>query len=299
MGTLPTTVLLLKHSHSHPDNSTLALKQTMKTRRQSVEKKVDQPQENVTTQKDLDQQAEESSSAVDEGDEAIVTTSVSGEEVSDIIVSVAKPLNHSIVRSERSEEKESTTSKLSSSSSSSVAMNRGTKSSNNPLSKFRPGYTAPMQLAAPSLNKFVTSTGGLESLRKQAMKKDYKAVLDKSNSLRPPSISSFSSYSKTSQFMVDPSTDPTLAQDLHLIRHRNYLNPKRFYKNPDMPSKWVQRGTYIEEGRKVRQGTLVEQILQGGTQHEESGYVKRKYQTMQQELQEKSKKRRGRNRKFK
>ena len=162
----------------------------------------------------------------------------------------------------------------------------------NPLSKVRPGYIAPMQLAAPSLDKFKPQ-GGLESLRKAAMKQDYKAALEKSSQRAQRTATlgltpGFRNRRLTEQGMLDPSTDPTLAQDLHLIRHRNYLDPKRFYKNPDSPGKWVQRGTYIEEGRRVRQGTLVDQVL--GAQ-QESDYVKRKYQTMQRAQQEKAQKR--------
>ncbi|GKY95992.1 hypothetical protein MPSEU_000559700 [Mayamaea pseudoterrestris] len=162
----------------------------------------------------------------------------------------------------------------------------------NALTKLRPGYVAPLRLAAASLDKFKCE-GGLESLRKASMKKDYKAALNKSlGNLRNGLASASTPGSKVKrlkhQGMLDPSSDPTLAQDLHLIRHRNYLDPKRFYKNPDLPGKWVQRGTYIEDGRKVRHGTLVDQVL--GAQ-QESAYVKRKYQTMQRAQQEKSQKR--------
>ena len=162
----------------------------------------------------------------------------------------------------------------------------------NPLSKVRPGYVARMQLATPSLDKF-TSAGGLESLRKAATKQDYKAALEKSSSRAQKATTLGQTPGSRNrrlkeQGMLDPSADPTLAQDLHLLRHRNYLDPKRFYKNPDLPGKWVQRGTYIEDGKRVRQGTLVDQVIGA---HQESAYVKRKYQTMQRTQQEKAQKR--------
>lgn len=159
----------------------------------------------------------------------------------------------------------------------------------NPLSALRPGYTAPFSLTAPSLDKFKPS-GGLESLRKAAMNRDYTASLAKSSETASSVLAVARSKAKRHMYhgMQDPWTDPTLAQDLHLIRHRNYLDPKRFYKNPDLTGKWVQRGTYIDDdARKVRHGTLVDQIL-GSNQ--ESDYVKRKYRSMQQAHQQKKKK---------
>ena len=61
-----------------------------------------------------------------------------------------------------------------------------------------------------------------------------------------------------------------LQKDLTLIRHRNYLDPKRFYKSSDTPSTFVQAGTVIEGAaefyasrltKKQRQATLVQEVL--------------------------------------
>lgn len=163
----------------------------------------------------------------------------------------------------------------------------------NALSKVRPGYIAPLQLSVPSLDK-LKFEGGMESLRKTSLKQDYKNALERVTQAKRNGVLSGKTPGQKAmrlqnQGMIDPSTDKSLSEDLHLIRHRNYLDPKRFYKNPDQPGKWAQRGTYVEDGLKVRHGTLVDQILGS---HQENQYVKRKYKRMQHELQEKSKRRR-------
>jgi Fcf2 pre-rRNA processing len=116
-----------------------------------------------------------------------------------------------------------------------------------------------------------------------------------------------------------------LERDLLLIRNRNYLDPKRFYKSADKkPSKFVQAGTVIEGAtefyssrlaKRQRRGNLVEEIMaessslsnrkqstgsssfnnSGGTGTAGNGigsssadYVMKKYKSMQQESSSKA-----------
>jgi hypothetical protein len=108
-----------------------------------------------------------------------------------------------------------------------------------------------------------------------------------------------------------------LERDLLLIRNRNYLDPKRFYKSADnkkKPSKFVQAGTVIEGAaefyssrlvKRQRRGNLVEEIMAessalsnrkpnnnssssglsggAGTSGSSADYVMKKYKTMQTE----------------
>lgn len=74
-----------------------------------------------------------------------------------------------------------------------------------------------------------------------------------------------------------------------MIQMRNYLDPKRFYKNPDKVGKVLHVGTVIEGPseyfssrmtKKERKQTIVEEILGDQTL---KNYSKRKYEEIQVE----------------
>eukprot|EP01031_Cornospumella_fuschlensis_P029884 gene29884-36080_t len=72
-------------------------------------------------------------------------------------------------------------------------------------------------------------------------------------------------------FDLEPlKVDDKLKQDLEVIRMRNYLDPKRFYKNPDKMDRIVHVGTIIEGpteyktarlSKKERKTSIVQEIL--------------------------------------
>jgi hypothetical protein len=174
----------------------------------------------------------------------------------------------------------------------------------NALSKLIPGYLAPLELAAPSLDKF-RAVGGLDELRRKAVLADpvlRKTAFTPRMPLSAPSSSACASSVKKGVKRVvredagdgwfgmrpTPLTDE-LKQDLTLIRNRNYLDPKRFYKSSDPTGKVVQLGTVIEGAaeyyssrltKKQRRNNLVDEIM---ADPKSSDYAKHKYKKMQQE----------------
>jgi hypothetical protein len=78
-------------------------------------------------------------------------------------------------------------------------------------------------------------------------------------------------------------------RDLAVIRNRNYLDPKRFYKSSDKTSKYLQVGTVIEGNteyfssrlsKKQRRSNLTEEIMADPVNAE---YARKKYVKMHQE----------------
>lgn len=70
--------------------------------------------------------------------------------------------------------------------------------------------------------------------------------------------------------MKAPELTPELKRDLHILKNRHVLDPKRFYKKEDAPSKYFAMGTIKEDPteffsarltRKQRKRTLAEEIL--------------------------------------
>lgn len=102
-------------------------------------------------------------------------------------------------------------------------------------------------------------------------------------------------------FGMDPTpmTDQ-LKTDLAIIRNRNYLDPKKFYKSADkFEGKVLQVGTVIEGSsefyssrlaRKDRRQNLTEEIMADSGV---SDYAKRKYRDIQVEKSARQSKRRG------
>lgn len=159
----------------------------------------------------------------------------------------------------------------------------------NALTKLLPGYTATMALS---------SRGPRPAIRSS------------SSCLTPPDLSSDVTSFKTGRRAPKkggPSAgkgwfgmrstsrsemDEDLEADLALIKHRNYLDPKRFYKNTDKSMEKnmgvLQRGTVVEGAAefyssrlasKERKSTLLNEVL-----HDPSvaGYAQGKFRKMQQ-----------------
>jgi hypothetical protein len=92
-----------------------------------------------------------------------------------------------------------------------------------------------------------------------------------------------------------PATEMTeeLKQDLRAVRMRGALDPKRFYKALDRPSKFVQIGTIIEGRdeyyssrltRKERRTNLVDELM---ADEKTRQYTKRKFGSIQNDKQNK------------
>ena len=88
--------------------------------------------------------------------------------------------------------------------------------------------------------------------------------------------------------------DESVKRDLKVIQMRNYLDPKRFYKNPDKPGTVLHIGTVIEGPaeyhhrltRKERRQTITEEVLADAGIR---AYTRRKYQEIQASRQRKVK----------
>ena len=182
------------------------------------------------------------------------------------------------------------------------------KTPKNELSKFIPGYTAPLQLSS-SLDH---QRPGLEALRKQALKRDkttsafIKGTLANQQKtqtmlMSKPASSAVASFKKGVKrespnnagdkwFGMTPTPmTEELKRDLAVIRNRNYLDPKRFYKSSDKTSKYVQLGTVIEGNteyyssrltKKQRRSNFTEEIMADPAS---ADYTKNKYRKIQQE----------------
>mmetsp|Transcript_20020 Transcript_20020/g.19322 ORF Transcript_20020/g.19322 Transcript_20020/m.19322 type:complete len:319 (+) Transcript_20020:69-1025(+) len=89
--------------------------------------------------------------------------------------------------------------------------------------------------------------------------------------------------------------DEKIKRDIKMIQMRNYLDPKRFYKNPDKMGKVLHVGTVIEGpseyfssrmSRKERKQTIVEEVL---GDEKLKNYSKRKYMEIQSDKNNKKK----------
>jgi hypothetical protein len=82
--------------------------------------------------------------------------------------------------------------------------------------------------------------------------------------------------------------DESIKRDIKVIQMRNYMDPKRFYKNPDKPGMVLHVGTVIEGPyeysnrltNKERRQTITEEIMADASVRQ---YTKRKYGEIQKE----------------
>jgi hypothetical protein len=205
----------------------------------------------------------------------------------------------------------------------------------NELTHLIPGYTAPMRLESnltihTSGSGIASHATSLSKLRQRASLAEVArynppATITKqlsttstsflSNGVKksssaPAATTSFlasSSYRKTHSKIHDHTAgsgwfnmNPTpmtnqLKTDLSLIRNRNYLDPKKFYKSADsFDGKILQVGTVIEGSteyyssrmtRKERRGNITEELMADANVRQ---YAKRKYLDMQMEKERSS-----------
>lgn len=90
-------------------------------------------------------------------------------------------------------------------------------------------------------------------------------------------------------FDLEPAVmDETLKRDIKMIQMRNYIDPKRFYKNPDKSKAVLHVGTVVEGvgeykssrmTNKERQSTILGEIL---ADKQIKQYAKRKYAEIQE-----------------
>ena len=183
----------------------------------------------------------------------------------------------------------------------------------NSLTKLLPGYRAPMQLGSTSRAQ------GIEALRRQALVSDSstarfvygsKACRKRVAELTRGGPSVSTNFKRGNPPVIrndagdgwfgmkpSPMTDE-LKRDMQLIKNRNYLDPKRFYKSSDTPSAYVQAGTVIEGStefyssrltKKQRRSNLTEEIM---ADPQSADYARNKYKSMQREQTAKYMKRR-------
>lgn len=124
------------------------------------------------------------------------------------------------------------------------------------------------------------------------------AIYDPNINAAPPLIPAKSKREKTlgkGWFDMKPATlDGSMKGDIKMVEMRNYLDPKRFYKNPDKIKKVLHVGTVVEGAaeyttnrmtKKERKQSLVGEIIADKQIKE---YTKRKYVEIQQEKEAKS-----------
>lgn len=135
---------------------------------------------------------------------------------------------------------------------------------------------------------------GLEAIRRRALLEDHPVR----NKTKPAGSGAWKSHVKPSlghaskawfQRMSTPLTED-IKKDLQLIRNRNYLDPKRFYKKGNnLIGKHVQVGTVVEGAaeyyssrltKRERRSNLVDEVL---ADPGASSYAKNKFKMMQQE----------------
>jgi len=193
----------------------------------------------------------------------------------------------------------------------------------NALTKLLPGYIAPMQLNASSLDKF-RPVGGMKELQRQAERSDVstrgfvkEATLRHAQIMQTKSmdlstskyVNAYASFKKGTK-RAPPTTagagwfhmKPTpmteeLKADMAVIKNRNYLDPKKFYKSADQFSNILQAGTVIEGSseffssrltKKQRRTNLTDEIMADPTL---ADYTKNKFKSMSQEKTRESQKR--------
>jgi hypothetical protein len=124
------------------------------------------------------------------------------------------------------------------------------------------------------------------------------AIYDPNLSAAPPLVQGKTKKEKTlgkGWFGMKPATlDSSMKGDIKMVEMRNYLDPKRFYKNPDKIRKVLHVGTVVEGGaeyttarmsKKERKQSLVGEII---ADKQIKDYTKRKYVEIQQEKEAKS-----------
>mmetsp|Transcript_658 Transcript_658/g.1166 ORF Transcript_658/g.1166 Transcript_658/m.1166 type:complete len:251 (-) Transcript_658:131-883(-) len=191
------------------------------------------------------------------------------------------------------------------SSNKSFTSNSKLSSSSNPLSEIIPGYVAPLTLDASSLDPYKNSRRKLQSEIVSASKETSVVVpnnptfASKNFKVRKPNPAEIESNKSNAgagwfNFQATPNS-ASLQADIAVIRNRNYLDPKKFYKSSDFSKKGshlVQLGTVVEGSmesvhsnrltKKQRRSNVMEEVMSEVFQGKDD-YVKKTYTKIQRE----------------
>jgi hypothetical protein len=183
--------------------------------------------------------------------------------------------------------------------------NLKTMSKSNTLSEAIPGYIAPFGLDSSSLDhhknakrKLKTETIAVSNAPTTVIsnKPTFASKNFKLAKADPANLSKSASNAGSGWFNFEAtSNSQSLQADIAVIRNRNYLDPKKFYKSSDFSkkgSKMVQLGTVIEGSmesvfsnrlaKKQRKSNVMEEVM-GEVFGSKDAYVKKKFTNMQRE----------------
>jgi hypothetical protein len=174
----------------------------------------------------------------------------------------------------------------------------------NPLSDLIPGYIAPMSLESSSLDQFKSNQEDKINRYKEPPNAPKILISNKptimSKALKRSNKSIHVASDKTNagsgwfNFQATPNS-AALQADIAVIRNRNYLDPKKFYKSSDFSKKGsqlVQLGTVIEGSmesvysnrltKKQRKETVMDEVM-ADVFGSKKDYVKKKFGNIQRE----------------
>jgi len=133
------------------------------------------------------------------------------------------------------------------------------------------GGTAPLKKLGPNAIEEAQETSAL-----------YDGKVPDAPPLNPPLVRKKKTLGK-GWFDMEPAVvDEQLKRDMKMVQMRNYIDPKRFYKNPDKPRAVLHVGTVVEGvgefkssrlTNKERKSTILGEILDNQVKK----YTKRKY----------------------
>jgi hypothetical protein len=181
-------------------------------------------------------------------------------------------------------------------------LSRQVTNKRNVLTKLLPGYTPPLRLGGPlstraSTTMFDLHHNALKEETKQTVngiKAGQEAICFKTGRMLKCMNSSTVSSLGDGWFCFRPTPDSAeLQADLALIRNRNYLDPKRFYKSSDVQSEklknMVQLGTVVEGAaefysarltKNQKRSNFTEEVLADSSL---SCYVQNKFEATQRQ----------------
>lgn len=182
--------------------------------------------------------------------------------------------------------------------------NTKTKLLSNPLSDLIPGYIAPMSLNSSSLDQFKSNKNDqirsytAPSNDQKMMVSNKSEFISKNLKRTNKSIHTVSDKSNAGSgwfnFQATPNSS-LLQADIAVIRNRNYLDPKKFYKSSDFAKKGsqlVQLGTVVEGSmesvysnrltKKQRKETLMDEVM-ADVFSSKNDYVTKKFGNIQRE----------------
>ena len=183
--------------------------------------------------------------------------------------------------------------------------NKKNSSMSNPLSDIIPGYIAPMTLDSSGLTELKSSKKKLAKETIGESQSTSTSISNKTNfasknfkmaKKNPATLAANKTNAGADWFNFEASANSEALQaDIGVIRNRNYIDPKKFYKASDFSKKgshMVQLGTVIEGSmeskysnrltKKERRNNVAEEIM-GEVFASKDDYVKKKFRNMQRE----------------